>query len=139
MKITLVNALEAIKQTLDFINKEQGDAVSLAIVDSHGAVIAVATMDNAPSRVIKIAQAKAYTSAKMKTSTASFLKRLRDEKLELDWFCDKKFSPLPGGVPIHSDSKCLGAVGISGRSLDEDAKLAKIFADILISILSPKS
>ncbi|PIE64556.1 MAG: hypothetical protein CSA26_07385 [Desulfobacterales bacterium] len=88
MKITLVNALEAIKQTLDFINKEQGDAVSLAIVDSHGAVIAVATMDNAPSRVIKIAQAKAYTSAKMKTSTASFLKRLRDEKLELDWFCD---------------------------------------------------
>ncbi len=139
MKITLENALEAIKQTLEFVRKEQGGAVALTIVDSNGTIIAAATMDNAPSRVAKIAQAKAYTSAKMKTSTASFLKRLRAEKLELDWFCDKNFSPLPGGIPIHSSSECIGAVGISGRSLDEDAKLAKIFAGILISTLTKKS
>ena len=39
-------------------------------------------------------------------------------------FMDKKLCALPGGVPLSIQQHLIGAVGISGRSLEDDHALA---------------
>lgn len=133
-KIKLENAMQAINMIVDVAKKDKGLPVAIAITNINGIVIAAAVMDEAPERVVRIAELKAYTAAKMRISTLDFLKRLRDERLQIEWFGDGSFSPLPGGVPIYVQNLCIGAVGISGRELYEDVRLAEICADFLISL-----
>lgn len=127
--------MQAIQAAVQLAKNDKGAPVALTVVDANGITIGAVTMDNAPARVVKIAHAKAYTAAKMMVSTETFLKKLRDEKLESEWFCDDNFSALPGGIPVYVDDVCVCAVGVSGRSLDDDVKLATTFAESLRSSL----
>ncbi len=131
MKISHDKALAAISHVIELAQKDGGNPVTLAVVDASGFTLAVVRMDGAPERVIAIARGKAYTAAKMGCSTEAFLRRLRNERLEVEWFCDAALTPLPGGIPITHEGACLGAVGVSGRSLEEDVALATQFADYL--------
>lgn len=133
--ITMEKAMEAIRQTAEAAKADGGTPVALSVVDANGFVLAAGTMDGTPVRVIGIARAKAYTAAKMTVPTETFLKKLRDEGLEARWFCDDDFTPLPGGIPIRRDGVCVGAVGVSGRALDDDARLAAGFAERLTAAL----
>jgi uncharacterized protein GlcG (DUF336 family) len=128
--------MQAISATVDRAANDGGSHVALTVVDAAGITIAAATMDKAPARVVGIARAKAYTAAKMTVSTEAFLQKLRTENLQAGWFCDKEFSPLPGGIPILMDGACIGAVGVSGRALDDDVKLAMFFARTLEASLA---
>lgn len=98
--------------------------VSIAVCDPAGHLIIFVRMDGAPLRSIAIAQCKAYTSARMGTTTAAFLDRLRNENIELSFFCDPQLTPLPGGVPIHTETGLIGSIGVSGRKPADDQGLA---------------
>jgi len=136
VRITLEQAMQAISATVERAANDGGNHVALTVVDATGITIAAATMDKAPARVVGIARAKAYTAAKMTVPTEVFLQKLRNENLQAEWFCDKEFSPLPGGIPILMDGACIGAVGVSGRALDDDVKLAMFFARTLEASLA---
>ncbi len=127
-RISVLKAITAISDTLALAGQDQGPHVAMAVVDSRGTLIAFAAMDQTPERVIPIAQAKAYTAARMRIPTVDFRRRLKEEDLALNWFCDPQLSPLPGGIPLQKDGRFIGAVGISGRTLDEDVRLAQTLA-----------
>ena len=133
-KIKLEDAIQAINMIVDIAKKDKGLPVAIVITNINGTVIAAATMDEAPERVVRIAELKAYTAAKMRISTLDFLKRLRDEQIQVEWFGDDNFSPLPGGVPIYVQNLCIGAIGVSGRDLYEDVRLAEICVDFFTSL-----
>lgn len=105
--------------------------VCFAVVDRAGELLCFHRMDGAPVRLIQIAIGKAYTAARMETSTRSFQARLVREALTLADFCDDKFTALPGGIPLRRNDRVVGAVGVSGRAIEDDNALAESFVSII--------
>ena len=99
-------------------------AVTIAIVDEGGHLLALQRLDGAPPISAHIAPAKAHTAA---------LGR-RESKVYEDVINGGRTSflsaptidgLLEGGVPIVKDGQCLGAVGVSGVKSTEDAQIAR--------------
>jgi len=99
-------------------------AVTIAVVDDGGHLLALQRLDGAAAISAHIAPAKAHTAA---------LGR-RESKVYEDIINGGRSSflsvpalqgMLEGGVPIMKDGVCLGAVGVSGVKSTEDAQIAK--------------
>ena len=103
--------------------------VCFAIVDAQGDLIWFERMDQAPARAANTAIAKAYTSIRMGCSTIEFHERLQREQLHSHDFMDSKFTAIPGGSPLFvPDGTIVGAIGISGRQIENDQTLADAVA-----------
>ena len=99
--------------------------VCVALTDSYGFLIAFARADGGPVRSIALAQQKAYTCARIGTSTTAFLERLRRENIDIGYFCDPLLTALPGGAPLQdARGRAIGAVGVSGLAPEQDQHLA---------------
>lgn len=99
-------------------------AVTIAIVDDGGHLLAMQRLDGAAPISSHIAPAKAHTAA---------LGR-RESKVYEDIVNQGRYAflsvpevqgLLEGGVPIMKDGQCIGAVGVSGVKSTEDAQIAK--------------
>jgi glc operon protein GlcG len=99
--------------------------VSVFVADSHGELVAAATMDGAARDTGLNAQRKAYTAARSDaTSTRDLAEKVRDDSAELASF-DPLFSFFQGGVAAFDGEQRVGAVGVSGLPGDEDDALAR--------------
>ncbi|HTH59845.1 MAG TPA: heme-binding protein [Paraburkholderia sp.] len=102
-----------------------GKPVCIAVCDTYGFLIAFGRADGAPVRSIAISQQKAYTCARIGTTTTAFHQRLQREDIPIGYFCDPLLTALPGGAPLHdADGNVIGAVGVSGLAPDQDQLLA---------------
>jgi glc operon protein GlcG len=102
-----------------------GKPVCAAVCDAQGFLIGFARADGAPVRSIALSQQKAYTSARIGSTTMAFLERLRREDIPIGYFCDALLTALPGGALIEDGTgRAIGAVGISGLTPAEDQLLA---------------
>ncbi len=87
-------------------------AVSVAVFDRHGNLVASGHMDGAPAAVGEIAQWKARSAARMQVRTALTAKWGGAAPGIANW---------QGGVPFATtDGAPLGGVGASGASSEED-------------------
>jgi Uncharacterized protein, possibly involved in utilization of glycolate and propanediol len=94
------------------------------VADSHGEVIAAATMDGAAPDTRMNAQRKAYTAARSDARTTHELaERIRRQPAELASF-DPQFTFFSGGVAVFEGDARVGAVGVSGLPGDIDEQLA---------------
>src|SRR5829696_2625170 len=98
--------------------------VSVFVADAHGELVAAATMDGAAPDTRLNAQRKAYTAARSDAaSTRELAEKARADPVErasLDPF----FTFFLGGVAVFEDGRRVGAVGVSGLTVDGDEKLA---------------
>lgn len=108
---------------VDQANSDGLNPISFAIVNSQGELSYFIRMENALSRTMAISQGKAYTSARMRISTLAFHERLIKEQITATDFMDNNLCGLPGGVPLLKGDVCVGAIGISGRTLEQDHDL----------------
>ena len=102
--------------------------VSVFVADTHGELIAAATMDGAAPDTRLNAQRKAYTAARSDaTSTRELADKARADPVERASF-DPFFTFFLGGVAVFQDDRRVGAVGVSGLpgELDEQLALAAI-------------
>ncbi|GAA3539160.1 heme-binding protein [Zobellella aerophila] len=136
MSVSSMIVAKACQQLAERVQRDGGMPVCLAAVDHAGALIHLHRMDGAPERLISIATGKAYTAARMRVSTAMFRQRLLNEQLSLADFLDEKFTSLPGGLPLFDQELVIGAVGVSGRTLEEDERLCQYFAEGILSEVS---
>lgn len=99
----------------------QGVAISVAVLDAGGHLLAVERMDGAPPATAEIAIAKARTAALLQCPT-SVLEQLSQAR--------PGFATLPGalllggGVPLFSAEAPVGAVGVSGGQQEQDERAA---------------
>ena len=129
--LTMDMCQEMMNWIINTVKDDGGKPVAISICDQSGSVVALIKMDGVPARSAHLAQHKAYTAARMQTTTESFMARLNRENLELTFFCDPKLTPFPGGSPIIAyDGSVIGAVGISGRTSEEDQCLASYAASM---------
>lgn len=123
--IDLAEARRILDEGLRLAAGDGGKPVVIAVVDPLGILIALGRMDGAPVRSVRIAINKAYTAARSTSTTQALAKRLKDEGRDVHVFGDPDFSLFPGGTPVRlEDQTTVGAVGISGRSPEDDQSLA---------------
>src|SRR3954466_14602613 len=109
---------------VDFVVREASGPVSVFVADSHGELVAAATMDGAAPDTRLNAQRKAYTAARSDaTSTRELGQKARADPAELASF-DPFFSFFLGGVAVFDGERRIGAVGVSGLPGDVDEQLA---------------
>ena len=104
--------------------------VAVFVADSHGELVAAATMDGAAPDTRLNAQRKAYTAARSDAkSTRDLVEHVRDDPVERASF-DPFFTFFLGGVGVFEGERKIGAVGVSGLpgEVDEQVVLAAIAA-----------
>jgi len=98
--------------------------VSVFVADTHGELVAAATMDGAPPDTRLNAQRKAYTAARSDARSSGELgEKVRDDPVERASF-DPFFTFFRGGVAAFEDGRRVGAVGVSGLPGEQDEALA---------------
>jgi uncharacterized protein GlcG (DUF336 family) len=109
---------------VDFVVSEAPAPVSVYVVDTHGELVAAASMDGAAPDSRLNAQRKAYTAARSDARTTRELaEKVRDDAVERASF-DPFFTFFLGGVAVFDGDERVGAVGISGLPGEIDEQLA---------------
>ena len=99
-------------------------AVSVFVADTHGELVAAATMDGAAPDTRLNARRKAYTAARSDAaSTRELAGKAREDPVERASF-DPFFTFFLGGIAVFEDGRRVGAVGVSGQPGEVDEKLA---------------
>jgi uncharacterized protein GlcG (DUF336 family) len=110
---------------VNYVVSETPAPVSVFVADSHGEVVAAATMDGAAPDTRLNAQRKAYTAARSDVcSTAELAEKVRDDAVERASF-DPFFTFFRGGVAVFDGETRIGAVGVSGLPGEVDEQLAR--------------
>ncbi len=105
--------------------QEKSKPLTISIYDDSRVLISLTMMDGMHPRSCFISGKKAYTSALMERRTQEWWSFIKELGIELDAFSDPQMTYLPGGAPIiNKDGDLLGAIGISGWTMEEDQQLA---------------
>jgi uncharacterized protein GlcG (DUF336 family) len=107
--------------------RKQGWAVSIAVVDPAGELVAFLRMDGAAFSSVDVSRAKARTAARFRRPTKALDSALTNGRLAL--LGVEGLTPLEGGVPIVINGETVGAVGVSGVTSAQDAQVARAGAD----------
>lgn len=127
--LTLATAQQLVQQALTQAQQAFGRPIVVAVVDASGVLLAFARQEGAPLRSVAIAQGKAYSAARMGSTTRAVLDRLKNEGIELAYFCDPQLTALPGGSPLkRADGVLCGAIGVSGLAALEDQQVTDAVA-----------
>lgn len=136
--LTLEQAQALMQSAMTQALQDHGRPICVAVCDDRGCLLAFARMAGAPVRSVRIAQGKAYSSARMGVSTAALLARLHREQIEVGYFCDPDITALPGGSPLKdAQGRLLGAIGISGLTSAEDQAITDSVAAALLAAWPP--
>lgn len=106
-------------------------AVAIAIVDSGGNLVMLIRLDNSQLSATRIAEAKARTSVEFRRPTKVFEDAVAGGGIGLRVLTFGA-SVAEGGIPIVSDGKIIGAIGVSGAASQEDARVAQAGANAVI-------
>jgi uncharacterized protein GlcG (DUF336 family)/NAD-dependent dihydropyrimidine dehydrogenase PreA subunit len=101
-------------------------AVSVAVVDEGGRLIAFGRMDRAKPMSVDIAISKAYTAATFQVPTTQLAATAGES-----WFqslivsTQGKAIAVAGGIPVLDAPNVVGAAGVSGGTEDQDQECAR--------------
>lgn len=112
--------------TTDLTSRGAGAAV--AVVDTHGELVAFLRTDGCPLASINNAIHKAFTAARERVESGVLGSRAREEGFPFTHFGDLRYIGWGGGVPLVVDGEIIGAVGVSGLPEEEDVALARMAA-----------
>lgn len=136
-KITsdLVSSLKPNKLTLDIAKKllekaenkakEINVPVVIAMVDASGNLIAQHRMDDSLLVSVSLSLNKAYTAVATKMSTENLSELILPGKPLYTLENIKNITAVGGGIPIIINGNIVGAIGVSGGSVEEDVLIAK--------------
>jgi uncharacterized protein GlcG (DUF336 family) len=104
-----------------------GVAMTVAVVDSGGHLVALSRMDGASFLTVEIATGKAYTAAAFGTSSEDLEKRFEGRgqfTASIAIVTHGRFTLRMGGLPIVIDGQVIGAIGASGGTGEQDVEVA---------------
>lgn len=99
-------------------------AVSIAIVDDGGHLLAFERLDGCAPVAAYIATEKARTSALGRRESGVYENMINDGRSA--FLCVPMLhGMLEGGIPVLVDGQVVGAVGVSGVKAEQDAQIAR--------------
>lgn len=103
--------------------------VCVVVVDSASRPLALIRMDGVNEHTMDIAADKAFTSASTRRSTQAYFERISaSPALALGLATRNRLMVWAGGLPLFRDGACVGAIGISGGTMEEDVACASAAA-----------
>ncbi len=115
-RIVLAGEKKAKELNLDFV---------LTVVNNEGNLILEEKMDNAHLASVEIAKKKAYTAAALKIETSVLAELVQPGGSLYGLQSDSKYIVFGGGCLLKRDGEIVGAVGVSGGTVEEDMTVAK--------------
>jgi len=128
LSISLENAKKAAIPALAEAAKNNW-AMAVAIVDPAGNLVYYEKMDNTQLGSANVAIDKARSAALFKRPTKAFQDALAAGGEGLRILRIQGATPVEGGIPLVSDGKIVGAIGVSGGTSAQDGQCAKASAD----------
>jgi uncharacterized protein GlcG (DUF336 family) len=104
---------------------------AIAIIDSGGHLVMFHRFDNTHLASIPVAQGNARTALDYRRTTSTLEQALAAGGGGLRYLGVPGTIPLEGGVPILSEGKVVGAIGVAGVASSNDALVAQTGADAL--------
>jgi glc operon protein GlcG len=98
--------------------------MAVAVVDPNGTLIFYEKMDNTQNASADVAIEKARSAARFKRPTKAFQDALVAGGPGLRILGLPGAVPVEGGLPLISDGKIIGAIGLSGDSSEHDGQCA---------------
>jgi len=138
-----LNKLNEIKQlSLDIVKEmaaaaeakasEMNIPIVFAAVDAGANLMLMHRMENAFITSVDIAVNKAFTSAALKIGTHEVTPNIQPGEslygLQLTNNC--RIVPFGGGFPVIVEGQVVGAVGVSGGTVEEDMAIAKAAVEV---------
>ena len=106
---------------------------NIAVVDEAGYLLAFARMDGAKLSSVEVAFTKARSAALRRAATGPSPANEPSLMLSLglSLATDGKVTCIRGGLPLFVDGQCVGGIGVSAGTEDEDVLVAQAGADKL--------
>jgi len=103
-----------------------GISANAAVVDRAGTLIAFLRMPDASLHSAETAMDKAYTAASFRFPTSGWLDALANfpATVQQNILQRPRLVIFGGGIPIEVDNKVIGAIGVSGGSIEQDERCA---------------
>lgn len=129
--------LKTAKKMAEFAEEKANEIkvpMVISVVDNGGNVILVHRMEDSLLASIDISLNKAYTavSLKMPTENLKDLSRPGDSLYGVQNTNSNRIVVFGGGIPFIYNGKVVGALGISGGSVEEDMCVAKYTMEMIM-------
>jgi cob(I)alamin adenosyltransferase len=107
--------------------EEIGQPMNVAVMDGGANLKAFARMEKAWLASIDIAINKAYTSVALEVPTGDLAEMTQPGQplYGIDATNNGRIVIFGGGIPLTRDGEVVGAVGVSGGSVDQDEEVAQ--------------
>ncbi|NLI01619.1 MAG: heme-binding protein [Chthonomonadales bacterium] len=126
IELTLAGARVALEAAIEHA-ESMGLKMVVAVADSGGWLMALYRMDGAKLTSVDIAMNKAFTAAGTRKPTHEYaaIGGAGGSAFGIHASNQGRFTVFGGGVPILVDGQCIGAVGCSGGSAEQDREVAE--------------
>jgi uncharacterized protein GlcG (DUF336 family) len=126
---TLIEAAERKARELDVL-------MNIAVVSHEGQLVAFEKMDGAWLASIDIAIDKAFTAVSLKSATEGLAGATQpgESLYGLNTTNDGRLVVFGGGIPLTKDGAIVGAIGVSGSSVENDVAVAQAGVDAFSSV-----
>jgi glc operon protein GlcG len=123
------------KHICDLVEQEairQNLIVSIAILNDAGVLMQYTKMDGSSNASADICIAKAYHSAYYRRDTKYHEEKLIQGATQV--LALPRATPIEGGLLLIYRGEIVGAIGVSGAPSEDDARLAKVGTDYLLTL-----
>jgi uncharacterized protein GlcG (DUF336 family) len=122
-----LSAAQAVVDAAQAKAEEIGVPMNIAVVDAGNNLSAFARMDGAWLGSIDIAQNKAYTARAFDMSTQELapLAQPNQPLYGIEASNQGRLIVFAGGIPLTAGDRIVGAVGVSGGSVEQDHEVAE--------------
>lgn len=122
--------LEVARRIIEAAEKKAEElkvSMVISVVDEGGNLIATHRMDDAWIASLDVAPNKAWTAVALKTRTEGLAEATVPSAslYGLNTTNQGRIVVFGGGIPLESNGKVIGAVGVSGSSVDHDIQVAE--------------
>ena len=127
-----VLTLEAAKEIMEAAEAEARKNnwnVSIAILDEGARLVMLQRMDGAPPASVDVCQAKGRSAALFMRPTRAFSDAVGGGRVAI--MALPGAVPVEGGLPLLSGGQCVGAIGVSGVTSEQDAQIGAAGAALL--------
>jgi glc operon protein GlcG len=124
--LTVIDAQE-IMTACKTESKKTNLSVSIAIIDDGGSLILLERGDGIPPATAEAAIGKARIAVVTQLPSRRVREMIKDDPAMMKL----PGLPLPGGIPLKYRGECVGGIGISGATPEDDERIANAGAAAL--------